>query len=108
MKRVLVLGAGLVAGPMIRYLLDRDVHVTVASRTVEKADKLVGGHPNSTAIAFDISKDTNLDELVADHDITVSLLPYTLHVAVAQSCIKAKKHLMTTSYISPEMQALDP
>ena len=107
MKTVLVLGAGLVAGPMIRYLLERDVHVTVASRTVEKAEKLVGAHPNSRAIAFDIEKDTNLDELVAEHDVTVSLLPYTHHVKVARACISAKKHLITTSYISPEMKALD-
>ena len=43
MKRVLVLGAGLVSRPLVRYLLNQsDFQVTVASRTVSKADALVG------------------------------------------------------------------
>ena len=46
MKRVLVLGAGLVTGPMVKYLLDAGYHVTVASRTASKAQALVGDHPN--------------------------------------------------------------
>ena len=42
MKKILVLGAGLVSRPGVRYLLDQDgLVVTVASRTVSKAEKLV-------------------------------------------------------------------
>ena len=48
MKKVLVLGAGLVAKPLVRYLLDHDYEVTCASRTVSKAVKTYenafGGH----------------------------------------------------------------
>ena len=51
-----LLGAGLVAGPLVRYLLNLpDVKITVASRTVGKAEKLIGGHPDGTAAAFDIA-----------------------------------------------------
>jgi hypothetical protein len=36
-----------------------------------------------------------------------SLLPAPMHTAVAKHCIQHRKHLVTASYISPEMKALD-
>ena len=48
-----------------------------------------------------------LEKLVIDADITVSLLPYTHHVTVAELCIKHKKPMVTTSYVSDAMKALD-
>ena len=48
-----------------------------------------------------------LSALVAEHDLTISLLPYIHHVTVANLCLEHKKHLITTSYISEAMQALD-
>ena len=67
MKTVLVLGAGLVAGPHVRYLLDSGFRVIVASRTVSKAEKLVKGYENGSAKEYDITKDedkSKLEELV--------------------------------------------
>jgi len=48
-----------------------------------------------------------LDSLIARHDITVSLLPYVFHVMVAKHCLVHKKNMVTTSYVKPEMRALD-
>lgn len=108
MKRVLILGAGLVSRPMVRYLLDlSDIEVTVASRTVGKAEELVGANPRGHAVAFLAGDDVALDELVKSHDLVVSLLPYTYHVAVARHCLKWKRPLVTTSYVSEAMRALD-
>lgn len=110
MKRVLILGAGLVTGPMVRYLLDKGYHVTVASRTVAKAQYLIGSHPNGEAIAYDIESDAGharLNELVGGHDLAVSMLPYLHHPAVAKACITNRKHIVTTSYVSPAMRELD-
>ena len=108
MKRVLVCGAGMVAGPHIRYLLDHGFHVVVASRTLGKAEALIGGHSNGVAEKFDITVDVEkLDPLVQDCDLAVSLLPYIYHVQVAKVCLKYNKHMVTTSYVSPEMRALD-
>ncbi len=65
MKRVLILGAGLVSRPMVHYLLDlSDIEVTVASRTVGKAEELVGASPRGHAVAFMAGDDVVLDELV--------------------------------------------
>ncbi len=109
MKKVLILGAGLVTGPMVRYLLDKGYHVTVASRTVAKAQDLIGSHPNGEAIAYDIETDAGhvrLNELVSGHDLAVSMLPYIHHPAVAKACIANRKHMVTTSYVSPAIREL--
>jgi saccharopine dehydrogenase-like NADP-dependent oxidoreductase len=110
MKRVLILGAGLVTGPIVHYLLDQGYHVTVASRTVARAAALVGHHPNGEALAYDIEADAGnaqLTELVRQADLVVSLVPYTYHVQVARAGIAQRKPVVTTSYVSPAMQALD-
>ena len=108
MKKVLVLGAGMVSKPLVRYLLDLPkVTVTMASRTVEKAEKIIDNHTDGTAVSLDVNNDTKLESLITDADVVVSLLPYVFHVKVAKICIAQKKHLVTTSYVSDEMQALD-
>jgi saccharopine dehydrogenase-like NADP-dependent oxidoreductase len=109
MSRVLILGAGLVSKPIVDYLLSKEgMEVTVASRTVSKAEKLVGDHPRGQALPLDVQNVGEVDDLVAAHDLTVSLVPYAFHVQVARLCMKHKKNMITTSYISPEMRALDP
>ncbi len=108
MKHVLVLGAGLVARPYVKYMLNHNYQVTVASRTVSKAERLIGDHPNGTAVTFDISKQAkNLPTLVKPVDLAVSLLPYTYHVQVAEECLRHKVNMVTTSYVSEGMRALD-
>ncbi|MEA3375071.1 MAG: saccharopine dehydrogenase C-terminal domain-containing protein [Chloroflexota bacterium] len=108
MKNVLVFGAGLVAGPLVRHLLDQGYQVTVASRTLGKATALITGHPQGRAVRFDITEDeAELGELVVQADLCVSLLPYIYHVQVARVCVEHQKPLVTTSYVSDEMEALD-
>ncbi|MDH7517722.1 MAG: saccharopine dehydrogenase C-terminal domain-containing protein [Candidatus Thermoplasmatota archaeon] len=108
MKKILVLGAGMISRPMIRYLLDQpDFHVTMASRTVSKAEKMINGHPRGEAFELDVNDDKKVESFVSKADVVVSLLPYTYHVKVAEMCIKHRKHMVTTSYVSDAMRALD-
>jgi saccharopine dehydrogenase (NADP+, L-glutamate forming)/spermidine synthase len=108
MKRVLCLGAGLVARPYVQYLCNHGYHVTVASRTKSKADYLIVGCDNAKVVVFDIKKDDALlEELTAKSDIICSLLPYTYHVKAAKMAIRHGKPFCTTSYISEEMMTLD-
>jgi saccharopine dehydrogenase-like NADP-dependent oxidoreductase len=108
MKHVIVFGAGLVTRPLVQYLLDHNFQVTVASRTLGKAEALVGDHPQGKAVAFEITKESDkLGDLVASADLSISLLPYVYHVQVAEECIRHRKQLVTTSYVSDAMQALD-
>jgi saccharopine dehydrogenase-like NADP-dependent oxidoreductase len=107
MKKVLILGAGMVVKPIVTYLLEKNYAVTVATRTKSKADKMIAGHPNGTSLAWTVDDEETLDRLVSEHDLAVSLLPYAYHVMVAKLCIKHKKPMVTTSYVKPEMKALD-
>jgi len=107
MNKVLLLGAGMVAKPIADYLLENNIELTIASRTVSKADELIKKRKNGKAIAWTVDDIEMLETLISNHDLTVSLLPYAYHVVVAKLCIKHKKNMLTTSYVSPEMIALD-
>lgn len=107
MKKILVLGAGMVARPLVRYLLKQGFYVTVASRTLIKAEKIVNNHPKGTAQELDINNETKLTEEIKNSDLVLSLLPYIYHVKIAKLCIKYGKNMVTTSYVSNEMRALD-
>lgn len=108
MKKILVLGAGMVSRPIVRYLLGQpDFHVIMASRTVSKAEQMIDGHTQGEAFSLDVTDDKKVEECVSKADVVVSLLPYTYHVKVAEMCISHTKHLITTSYVSDAMQVLD-
>ncbi|KPL08522.1 saccharopine dehydrogenase [bacterium SM23_57] len=108
MKNALILGAGMVAKPMIDYLLDSDeIQVTSATRTVSKAEKIIQGRKNASIVQLMADDDRELEKLVSKSDIVVSLLPYTYHVKIARFCLTHRKHLVTTSYVSREMKDLD-
>ncbi len=106
MKKVLILGAGLVANPMVQYFLSKGYKITIASNTPERGLSMIGGHPNGTNVNWSVEELVKLDEMIKSHDLVVSLLPYTYHVTVAEYAIKRKKNMVTTSYVKPEMQAL--
>lgn len=108
MKKVLILGAGLVAKPLVRYLLDQpDFEVEVASRTVSKAIKLIDNHPQGTARELNLKNEEGLKEKVSKSDLVISMVPYSFHPKVAQYCIEFKKNMVTTSYVSEVMKNLD-
>ncbi|TVR73344.1 MAG: saccharopine dehydrogenase [Marinilabiliales bacterium] len=107
MDKVLILGAGMVVKPIVKYLLDKNYKVTVATRTRSKAEAMIGSHPGGSAIGWTVDDEAGLDRMISGHDITVSLLPWAWHPLVARYCIRHGKHLVTTSYVKPEMKALD-
>ncbi|MDQ7825312.1 MAG: saccharopine dehydrogenase C-terminal domain-containing protein [Candidatus Eremiobacteraeota bacterium] len=107
-KKVLLLGAGLVAKPLVRYFFEKTGHeVIIATRTVKKADDLIEGHPRGRALALDALADAGgLKKAVQEADLVISLLPAVHHLIVAEQCLEAGKPLVTTSYVSPGMAAL--
>ncbi len=108
MKKVLILGAGMVAKPIVDYLLEsKKFHVMVATRTVSKAEKILKNRPGTEAVELLVDNDEALEKVIREADIVVSLLPYTYHVKTAGFCLKHRIPLVTTSYVSPQMQELD-
>jgi len=106
-NKVLLLGAGLVSKPLAIYLLEHGFNLTVASRTLEKAENLVKGYSNGKAVKWVVAEEDKLNKMIQDNDLIISLLPYIYHLKVAKACIKHEKHLVTTSYVKEEMAELD-
>jgi len=97
-------GTGLSSGPGLRRLIQSGEKVVVWNRTVEKAREAVG----------DLTQDIraySLDALtaaLAPGDVAISMLTVDHHVGIAQACLDKGAHFVSSSYISPEMKALDP
>lgn len=107
MNKVLMLGAGLVARPGLRYLLDNGFFVTVADQAADRAGALLAAHPGGRAVAWTTDDTAELRKLVGEADLAISLLPATYHAMVAEECLAQKKPMVTASYVSPAMRALD-
>ena len=96
-------GTGLSSGPGLRRLIEAGHKVVVWNRTVENAKKAVGD------IAQDI-RAYSLEALtaaLAPGDIAVSMLPADQHVTIAKACLAKGANFVSSSYIAPEMRALD-
>jgi len=109
--KILVLGAGKSATSLINYLLDKSTtynwQITVGDLNIGAAKHKIDGHANGRAISFDVFSETDNDKHVAKNDIIVSLLPPAFHDKVAPYCVKHKKHMVTASYLSPTIKAMD-
>src|ERR1043165_2417165 len=111
LTNILVAGAGKSATWLIKYLLDNAKknawQVTVADGNAAAIEEKTGNHPLARTAAFDITNAKERQTLVRDADIVVSLMPPDLHILLAEDCVLFRKNLITSSYISPEMKALD-
>lgn len=111
MRKILIIGAGKSSSFLIKYFLEHanseNLHITIGDINVSNAEQLVGNHPNASCIHLDVFDDKSRKETVANSDVVVSMLPARFHIEVAKDCITFKKHMITASYVSKEMQALD-
>jgi saccharopine dehydrogenase-like NADP-dependent oxidoreductase len=109
MKRVLVLGTGYVVKPLVDYFIDKcKYEVLVASRDNNHAGLIIAGRALGTRVLWNATPPYDeLNSMVERVDLVVSMIPPKMHVIVAKACIKHGKNMVTTSYISPEMMALD-
>jgi saccharopine dehydrogenase-like NADP-dependent oxidoreductase len=108
MRKVLVLGAGLVTKPMIDYYLDTcGYEVVLASRTVSKCERMIAGRPDGKAVTL-LAEDADfLEGLIREADLVVCLIPRNFHMQVADLCIENRKNMITTDFETPEMRELD-
>lgn len=111
MQTILVAGAGKSSIYLIEYLLNNASRnkwkVIVADGSRDAIEDKVKNHPCSEIAVIDITDSTQREPLVEKADIVVSLMPPHLHIHLAKDCLKHKKNLITSSYISPEMKAMD-
>lgn len=96
-------GTGLSAIPGLRRLINDGYEVTVWNRTLGKAQDAVGDLTQRIQV-FD--PEALRSELQAG-DVVVSMLPGDWHVPLAEIAIEKSAHFVSSSYIAPEMRALD-
>ncbi|KAG7219641.1 hypothetical protein INR49_007198 [Caranx melampygus] len=99
---------GYVSTPVVEYLTrDEKTQVTVASVLLRQAEELAAKYPNTIPVTLDVgSQEGHLDSLIQDHDLVISMLPYSFHPLIAKHCIKMKVNMVTASYLSPAMKEL--
>ncbi|MCO6498845.1 MAG: saccharopine dehydrogenase NADP-binding domain-containing protein [Vicingus serpentipes] len=111
MKKLLVIGAGRSTSSLIQYLLfNAEIEnwfITVADQSKELAMEAINSHTKAKAIAFDVNNEEERKRLIDENDIIISMLPAHMHISVAKDCVKYKKHMVTASYVSNEMKALN-
>lgn len=111
MRNILVIGAGRSASSLIKYLLNKsdieNLHLTIGDLSLALAESKTANHPNATPIALDIRDKAQRMMEIEKADIVISMLPAHMHIEVAKDCVVLKKHMVTASYISEGMQALD-
>jgi saccharopine dehydrogenase-like NADP-dependent oxidoreductase len=111
MKTILILGAGLSASSLIRYLLAHSEaenwHLKIVDQNLSLVQKKINGHPNAEALSFNALDSNERKPAIAHADLVISMLPAIYHVEVAKDCIEVRTDLITPSYISPEMRALN-
>ena len=96
-------GTGLSAIPGLRRLIEQKHDVHVWNRTIDKAQAAVGDLTQNIS-AFDKAA---LDRVLQAGDVVVSMLPGDQHVGLAELAISKGAHFVSSSYIAPEMRALD-
>ncbi|WP_372745503.1 saccharopine dehydrogenase family protein [Lutibacter sp.] len=111
MRNILVIGAGRSSSSLISYLLKKstseNLKITVADVSLDLALGKIKNHPNGNAITLDIFNEKERKSAIKKADIVVSMLPAHLHLNVAKDCLEFGKNMVTASYISNEMNAIN-
>jgi len=111
MKNILIIGAGKSSSALIKYLLDKSneesLFLTIGDISTDNAKNLIHNHKNAKAIVLDVFDKDQREENIQKSDLVISMLPARFHLDVAKDCITFGKHMVTASYISDEMKALD-
>ncbi len=110
MKKILLLGAGRSATVLINYLLtnaaQENWHVSIGDVAVTHLPTAWHENPSARLFVFNVHESTQLEKEVGAADVVISMLPASFHLLVAQACLDKEKHLVTASYVSPEINSL--
>ncbi len=111
MQKILILGAGRSATSLIDYLIREAQHVQweirVGDYSLALAQDKCKGKENCSAFEFDINNEVQRREEIEHADIVISMLPAKFHPLVAELSVEFGKHMVTASYVSDAMKALD-
>ena len=109
MKDVLILGAGMMVGPVVEFLgRDESIAIHVAALQMHPTtSEIVDAVRNADFHAWNADDNTTMQKMIQEADLVISLMPANFHAYVARLCITEGKSMVTASYVSREMRALD-
>jgi saccharopine dehydrogenase-like NADP-dependent oxidoreductase len=110
MQTVLIVGAGKSSSFLIDYMLEHAKQrwrVIVMDSSAEAVSEKLAGHPKGEPAIIDIHDEAARQKVVQKADIVLSVMPPHLHILLAQDCLKFGKNLITSSYVSDDMKAMD-
>lgn len=81
--------------------------IRIVDQDLELVKQKIGDSNRGIALSFNALESSERRPEIEKADLVISMLPARFHVAVAQDCIELKTNLITPSYISPDMRALD-
>lgn len=106
--KVIVLGAGLVGGPMALDLAhNKDFQVTVADINQEALQKVAAADPRITILLSDLSQADSLRTLIADYDLVLSAVPGFMGYSTLETIIQAGKNVVDIAFFAEDPFALD-
>ena len=110
-KVILVLGAGRSSSSLISHLLvqaeQESWEIHVGDLNLEAAQSKIGDHHHGTAFQLAADDVDDRNARIRRADLVISMLPAFMHVEVAKVAIASRVNVITPSYVSPGMQALD-
>ena len=104
MKKIIVLGAGLVGGVMAEDL-SKNHEVTSVDISQKNLDKLKSN--NIKKICLDISKSKALKNVIKDFDLVIGAVPGFMGYKMMQDVIEAKKNIIDISFYPEDPFGLD-
>lgn len=106
--RVVILGGGLVGGPMAFDLAkDGEFEVTVVDRDQACLDRIAEKHPDIGVLQEDLSNPETVSELVKPFDFVVNSVPGFMGYETAKAIIKAGKDSVCIAFYEEDPFGLD-
>jgi len=111
MTKILIIGAGRSTSSLITYMLQNASvyhwEVCVADLDEHLALQKIAGYNHASAIGFNINDAEQRRTVISKHDLVISMLPAFMHGEVAKDCVELGKHMVTASYVSDDIRALN-
>jgi saccharopine dehydrogenase-like NADP-dependent oxidoreductase len=106
--KIIVLGAGLVGGPMaVDLATDRSFEVTAVDVNAKAVGALKTKHSGISTIEADLSDPEAVTSLVADHDLVLNAVPGFMGFRTLEAVLKAKKNVVDISFFPEDPFGLD-
>lgn len=104
-------GAGRSSSTLLEYLINNSAKenwsILLISNNLQSIPANFNNVDNISCAHGDVTDSEFVSNNIKESDIVISMLPARFHMQVATACLNYGKNLITASYISPEMKALN-